>query len=177
MKQEVTEVQDIRLSPYSTKPSEAVLSHSCVPSVASDQRSSLSELDDVRLSPHFKLGEFLNLKKYPENIPTVQVVASLTYGCHLLLEPARKVVGPIIINSGFRSPEVNRKVGGVTRSQHIIGQAADIRPKDPSQFLRLVDFLRHHELTDQLLTGSNWLHVSWNPYAQARHFIRIGYYK
>ena len=61
-----------------------------------------NELDGVRLSAHFKLGEFLNLKKYPENIPTMQVVANLTYGCHQLLEPARLIVGPIIINSGFR---------------------------------------------------------------------------
>jgi putative chitinase len=59
-------------------------------------------INDIRLSKHFKLSEFLNLKKYPENIPTIQVVANLTYGCHLLLEPARLIVGPIIINSGFR---------------------------------------------------------------------------
>ena len=45
-------------------------------------------LNDIRLSPHFILGEFLNLKKYPENIPTMQVVANLTYGCNQLLEPA-----------------------------------------------------------------------------------------
>ena len=138
---------------------------------------SLSELNVVRLSPHFKLSEFLNLKKYPENIPTMQVVANLTYGSHLLLEPAREIVGPIIINSGFRSEVINRKVGGVRNSQHLIGQAADIRPKDPAQFQRLVDFLRHHALTDQLLTGSTWLHISWNPFAQPRHYIRIGYYK
>ena len=134
-------------------------------------------LNNVRLSPHFKLSEFLNLGKYPENIPTMQVVANLTYGCHLLLEPARLIYGPIIINSGFRSETVNCKVGGVRNSQHLIGQAADIRPKDPAQFQRLVDFLRHHDLTDQLLTGSNWLHISWNPFAQPRHYVRIGYYK
>ena len=134
-------------------------------------------LNDIRLSPHFILGEFLNLKKYPENIPTMQVVANLTYGCHQLLEPARQIVGPIIINSGFRNEAVNRTVGGVTNSQHLIGQAADIRPKDPAQFQRLVDFLRHHTLTDQLLTGSTWLHISWNPFAQPRHYIRLGYYK
>ena len=134
-------------------------------------------LNEIKLSQHFLLGEFLNLKKYPENIPTMQVVANLTYGCHLLLEPAREIVGPIIINSGFRSEAVNRKVGGVSNSQHLIGQAADIRPKDPAQFQRLVDFLRHHDLTDQLLTGSTWLHISWNPFATPRHYVRIGYYK
>ena len=131
----------------------------------------------IRLSPHFTLSEFLNLGKYPDNFPTMQVVANLTYGCHLLLEPARLIVGPIIINSGFRCEAVNRKVGGVRNSQHLIGQAADIRPRDPDQFQRLVDFLRHHDLTDQLLTGSNWLHISWNPFNTPRHYVRIGYYK
>ena len=136
-----------------------------------------NELDGTRLSPHFKLGEFLNLKKYPENVPSMQVVVNLTYGCHLLLEPARQIVGPIIINSGFRNEAVNRRVGGVKNSQHLIGQAADIRPQDPAQFQRLVDFLKTNALTDQLLTGSSWLHLSWNPFALPRHYIRIGYYK
>ena len=142
-----------------------------------ENQNKTSELEGTRLSPHFKLGEFLNLKKYPENIPTMQVVANLTYGCHQLLEPARQIVDPILINSGFRNEAVNRTVGGVTNSQHLIGQAADIRPKDPAQFQRLVDFLRHHALTDQLLTGSTWLHISWNPFATPRHYIRLGYYK
>ena len=134
-------------------------------------------LNDVRLSPHFLLGEFLYLAKYPENIPTLQDVANMTYGCHLLLEPARQAVGPIIINSGFRSETVNRRVGGVHNSQHLIGQAADIRPRDPAQFQRLVAFLKSCALTDQLLTGNGWLHISWNPFASPRHYIRTGYYK
>ena len=129
------------------------------------------------LSPHFKLGEFLNLGKYPENIPTMQVVANLTYGCHLLLEPARAIAGPIIINSGYRSEAVNRKVGGVSNSQHLVGQAADIRPRDPARFWPLVEFLKACEHTDQLLTGNGWLHISWNPLAQPRHYVRIGYYQ
>ena len=135
------------------------------------------EFDGVRLSPHFKLSEFLNLKKHPENFPTMQVVANLTYGCHLLLEPARLIVGPIIINSGFRSEAVNRQVGGVKNSQHLIGQAADIRPNDPAQLSALVGFFKNWEYTDQLLTASTWLHISWSPFSHPRHFIRIGYYK
>ena len=139
-------------------------------------KENLNKLDGVRLSPHFKLGEFLNLVRYPENIPSMQVVANLTYGCHQLLEPARLIVGPIIINSGYRNEAVNRQVGGVKNSQHLFGQAADIRPKDPSQFLHLVDFFKSWEYTDQLLTGNGWLHISWNPFAAPRHYVRIGYY-
>ena len=134
-------------------------------------------LNEIKLSPHFLLSEFLNLKKYPENLPTMQVVANLTYGCLMLLEPARAIVGPIIVNSGFRSEAVNRKVGGVKNSQHLIGQAADIRPKDPAQFSALVAFFKNWEYTDQLLTASTWLHISWNPYSTPRHYVRLGYYK
>jgi len=133
-------------------------------------------INDIRLSAHFRLTEFLNIGKYPDNKPTLQDVANMTYGSLLLLEAARLEVGPIIINSGFRNPRVNRLVGGVSNSQHLIGQAADIRPKDPAQFPRLVEFLRHHPLTDQLLTAPGWLHVSWSPFAPPRHYVRIGYY-
>jgi putative chitinase len=86
------------------------------------------------------------------------------------------IVSPIIINSGFRNEDVNRKVGGVKNSQHLLGQAADIRPKEFEQFQRLVEFLKASPYTDQLLTGNGWLHISWNPFAQSRYYVRIGYY-
>ena len=133
--------------------------------------------NDILLSPHFRLNEFLNIAKYPDNKPTLQDVVNMAYGCQMLLEPARIEVGPIIVNSGFRNSRVNRLVGGVSSSQHLCGQAADIRPKDPSQFQRLVDFLKASPYTDQLLTGSTWLHISWSPFAQPRHFVRLGYYR
>ena len=133
--------------------------------------------NDVRLSQHFILREFLHLDKHPENIPTAQVVANLTYGCLMVLEPARLITGPIIVTSGFRCEAVNRQVGGVRNSQHLTGQAADIHLADPSRFRQLVEFLKTCEYTDQLLTGSTWLHVSWTPFGTPRHCIRIGYYK
>lgn len=134
-------------------------------------------MENIKLSNHFTLAEFCNFSKYPDNLPTPQVVFNLKYGCQYLLEPARREVGPIIINSGFRNPRVNALVGGVNNSQHLLGQAADIRPKDPRQFQRLVDFLRANEYTDQLLTGNGWLHISWCPFAAPRHYVRIEYYK
>ena len=136
-----------------------------------------TQLNDIRLSPHFMLTEFLNLGKYPDNLPTPQVLFNLKYGCQYLLEPARCEVGAIIVNSGYRNEVYNRQVGGVRNSQHLLGQAADIRPKDPRRFQRLVDFLRNCPYTDQLLTGPGWLHISWTPFADPRHFVRIGYYK
>ena len=135
-------------------------------------------MENIKLSNHFTLAEFCKLGKYPDNIPTVQQIANMAYGCRQLLEPARKAIGcPIIVNSGFRNPRVNALVGGVRNSQHLRGQAADIRPKDPRQFQRLVAFLKSHDMTDQLLTGSGWLHISWCPFSPPRHDVRVGYYK
>ena len=135
-------------------------------------------MENIKLSEHFQLSEFCNWEKYPQNIPTIQQIANMAYGCRQLLEPAREAIGcPIIINSGFRSEAVNRRVGGVRNSQHLQGCAADIRPKDPAQFQRLVAFLKAHALTDQLLTGNGWLHISWAPFRPPRHYVRIGYYK
>ena len=134
-------------------------------------------MENIKLSNHFTLDEFLNVRKYPDNKPTMQDVVNMTYGCHMLLEPARQVVGPILINSGFRNLRVNALVGGVKNSQHLLGQAADIRPKDPRKFQLLVDFLKNSNYSDQLLTGPGWLHISWNPFAAPRHDVRIGYYK
>ena len=95
-----------------------------------------------------------------------------------VLDPAREQLGrPIYVTSGFRCPFYNDVVGGVKNSQHLVGQAADIRPKDPDQFQRLVSFLKAQALTDQLLTGPGWLHISWSPFSPPRHDVRIGYYK
>ena len=135
------------------------------------------KLEGVRLSQHFLLQEFIHLRRHPDNIPTAQDIANLTFGCLMVLEPARLIAGPIIVTSGFRCEAVNRKVGGVRNSQHLTGQAADIHLADPSRFRQLVEFLKTCKYTDQLLTGSTWLHVSWTPFGTPRHFIRIGYYK
>ena len=135
-------------------------------------------INDIKLSQHFTLAEFCNWKKYPQNIPTIQQITNMVYGCRQLLEPAREAIGcPIIINSGFRNSRVNAQVGGVRNSQHLQGQAADIRPKDPTKFQRLVSFLRNSEYTDQLLTGPGWLHISWSPIRPPHHYVCIGSYK
>ena len=42
--------------------------------------------NDIRLSPHFSLSEFLNLGKHPDNLPTPQVLFNLKYGCQYLLD-------------------------------------------------------------------------------------------
>ena len=85
----------------------------------------------MRLSEHFTLEEFVRSRKAQargiKNEPPAEAVEWMKKLCQQILEPARVAWGqPIFVNSGYRSPELNRVVGGVPNSQHLLGQAADI---------------------------------------------------
>jgi len=90
----------------------------------------------MKLTPNFSLGELVRsstaerdevLKNAQEN-PPVEIINSLSYLANIALQPIRERLNfPIRISSGYRSPEVNDKVGGSSRSQHVHGQAADLQ--------------------------------------------------
>ena len=88
-----------------------------------------------RLSPHFTLGELVR-SQTAERVPALreaqmnpppEVITNLEGLVSRTLEPTRRGVGlPLHVTSGFRSPALNRRVGGAPSSQHIVGQAADL---------------------------------------------------
>ena len=81
----------------------------------------------TKLTPHFSLEELTTTKTGISNIPHENDINQLRILCRDILEPLRDKIGkPIIIDSAFRSAAVNRAVGGVSNSQHLLGQAADI---------------------------------------------------
>ena len=85
--------------------------------------------------------------------------------CLDVLQPLREHVGgSIVVNSGYRSKEVNRLVGGVKNSQHLTGEAADLRIASAKQGREWVEWIMDHCDFDQMLLESNgrsvWLHVS-----------------
>ena len=85
-------------------------------------------MEKINLTPHFTLGEMTVTKTGIVNIPNVSQTNALRILCRDILEPLREYgnTGPIIVESGFRSSAVNKAVGGVSTSQHLKGQAADI---------------------------------------------------
>ena len=71
-------------------------------------------------------------------IHTVQVRDSIKALVDEVLQPLRTAWGkPLVINSGYRCPELNKEVGGVPTSQHIKGEAADVACDDPYALARL----------------------------------------
>ena len=173
---------------------------------------------DIKLSPHFTLGELTKTKHVTEdgNIPSRVVIENLIRVCGWLEElrarfnrlyvlagvrPQSKVAGdctlapdpkpagsaysrseePIVINSGYRSPEVNRLAGGAANSNHLTGCAVDIRCAGKVQMIRYASILLDiadgtKQEFDELLLEQHgsvcWLHFAVRP-KENRRIIRF----
>lgn len=104
-----------------------------------------------------------------DNTPSQNVKDNLTKLIDNILDPLRELYGkPIIVNSGYRCPKLNKAVGGTRNSQHLIGQASDIRTvsntKESNK--QLFNLIKDSKLPfDQLINeyDFNWVHVSYSP--------------
>ena len=101
-----------------------------------------------------------------------------------VLDPVRDEYGkPIYVNSGYRCEAHNRKVDGVPKSQHLLGQAADIRPSNTDGTNRRSATVSGANLTDlakiivsqgkfdQLILYPTFLHVSFKRNGNNRHKV------
>lgn len=125
----------------------------------------------MQLTEHFQLSEFTRSTTATrlgiDNTPSEQVIDNLRQLCIHVLEPLRQTVTlPIIISSGYRSPPLNKAVGGVRNSQHMTGQACDIYQPDKKKrhewFLILMDGDFDQLIMEHNAKGSTWIHVSYN---------------
>ena len=103
------------------------------------------------------------------NNPTQEVKDNLNKLIDNVLDPLRELYGkPIIVNSGYRCTKLNKASGGAKNSQHLVGQASDIRTvyntKESNK--ELFDLIKNSKLPfDQLINeyDYNWVHVSYSP--------------
>jgi hypothetical protein len=106
-----------------------------------------------------------------DNIPGETEIENLKRLCEQILQPIREHFKTgVKVNSGFRHPEVNAKVGGSKTSDHCKGQAADIEiPGIPNADLAawIMDNLTYTQLILEFYTpgvpDSGWVHVSYDP--------------
>ena len=85
-----------------------------------------------------------------------------------VVQPVREKFGVTLITSGYRSPELNAKIGGSSRSQHCKGEAVDIEclkatTEEVSRYIH--DNLDFDQLILEFYTpgipDSGWVHVSY----------------
>ena len=158
---------------------------------------------DVRLSPHFTLGELTKTSYHTldGNIPSRVAIENLRNICENWLEDLRfsynALYGegvrrqesgvsrndkeiPIIISSGYRSEEVNRKCGGAKGSNHLTGCAVDIHCYGPEQMIRMAGILldiadgtkrEFDELILEKRGTTYWVHFAVRPSGNRRKIL------
>ena len=119
----------------------------------------------MKLSEHFTLEELTHSeiaeRQGLDNTPNADVKANLTRLARFL-EEIRRVLGrPIMVNSAYRSPEVNTAVGSKPTSQHCIGCAADIKVPGLTPDNIVKEILKTNLEYDQLIREfDSWVHIS-----------------
>jgi len=123
----------------------------------------------MKLTENFYLNEFtksdvanhLGISNEPEDWQLVNIKNTCTH----VLQPARNWLNKAIeITSGLRSDKLNKAIGGAKNSQHMKGEAADIRCFDN---ISLFNFIKNELQFDQLIAEHKigdkirWIHVSY----------------
>ena len=101
-------------------------------------KAQLESSKAIKLSENFTLYELIKSESYPELVewPSDTIIEKLRDFAVNVLQPLRDKFGAILVSSGYRNPVLNKRVGGVGNSVHMIfdrgveflGVAADIIP-------------------------------------------------
>ena len=119
------------------------------------------------------------IRKGIDNTPDNTAKANLTALVANILDPLREAYGkPIVVSSGYRCAKLNRAVGGVARSQHISGQAADIQSvsKSKADHKKLFELAQRLRLPfDQLIDEYDykWVHISFDTRGNRRQVLHV----
>lgn len=108
-----------------------------------------------------------------DNVPEDDdIIDNINYTIERLDDIRQRYGSPIRINSGYRCPELNKAVGGVSNSQHCKGQAADLFCD-----VNLLSFIIQHCKFDQLIEeqsgNTKWIHISFKRENERNQIIKL----
>jgi uncharacterized protein YcbK (DUF882 family) len=118
----------------------------------------------MKLTQHFSIEEMTKTKTGLFNEPQPGVVPRL-YNTAIGMEKVRSLLGyPIFVDSGYRSEEVNARVGGSKNSDHIKGDACDFTCERFGSPLAICLEIKDSGIKyDQLIQEGTWVHISFGP--------------
>lgn len=138
----------------------------------------------IKLTNNFTLDEFIRSSTAEEekiydqwNVP-ISVLKNLHALTTHVLQPLRDAVGAVIVTSGYRCKALNARVDGTKTSQHMTGEAADIRVKDMKKAIYVLQYLPF----DQVIVYDTFIHVSYSEersrkviinYSSSNEFMRV----
>jgi len=131
----------------------------------------------MNISPYITFEEATRTSTGLPNNPTPEQLKAMQLLAVNVFEPLRlRIGGPVMITSFFRCTEVNAKVGGSSTSQHVKGEAMDI--KKPGRNKSLFEIIRNQLPFDQLIWefGTDeepaWVHVSYKAAGNRKQVLR-----
>lgn len=120
----------------------------------------------MKISKNFRMKEFTRSKKATElkidngKVPEF-VKNNIKELVFQVLQPLRDAIDkPIIINSGYRCLKLNTAVGGVPTSQHVQGQAVDMKVDGMTSYEIAQAVLDLHLPYDQMILYDDFIHIS-----------------
>jgi len=115
-----------------------------------------------------------------DNRPTPAVSANLKLVAAKVFDPMREALGkPIRVSSGYRSPAVNKKIGGAKNSQHTTGEALDLQGMEGLKNSEIFKYIKTNLDFDQLIweygttTEPAWVHVSYKKTGNRKQILTI----
>lgn len=127
----------------------------------------ISEHISYEEATHSNTANIKGITNDPDNV----VIQRMNLVARMVFEPLRAHFGvPLGINSFYRSPELNKAIGGATNSQHCTGEAIDIDSSHSEVTNKMLfDYIHKNMVYDQLIwemSDANgqpqWVHVSYS---------------
>jgi len=113
-----------------------------------------------------------------DNTPSDIVIKNLLLLCQKVLQPLREQMEESIkVSSGYRCPDLNKRIGGSKSSQHCFGQAADISCDERTA--EMYRYIKNNLIFDQLIwefgndDNPSWVHVSFSPTKNRKECLRV----
>ena len=136
----------------------------------------------MQITENFSLIELTSsetaTRKGIDNTPGPAEIHNLRYLLNEVMQPLRSWYGkPINITSGYRSPKLNKAIGGSTTSDHTQGRAIDFTvPKE--DYKKVFEYIKTKLVFDQLIwefgndDAPNWIHVSYRVSGNRRQILK-----
>ena len=135
----------------------------------------------MKISPNLTLAEVSKsntaIKLGIDNEPKGEHLNNMIHTANAIFQPMREHFGkPIFVSSGYRSPELNKAIGGAATSQHCKGEALDL-DNDAVEYPTnkdIFNYIKNHLDFDQLIWEFDgaWVHVSYNKDKNRKQVLR-----
>lgn len=114
-------------------------------------------------------AEKLGIRNIPEDD---EIIDNINYTIERLNDIRERYNKKILVTSGYRCPALNKAVGGKQNSQHVKGQAADLK-YDPELLQFIINNFNYDQLIEETSKRTKWIHISFNKNGERHQYLKL----